>query len=90
MHTDRFMGFACNIGDSMTFQVLQCNEDPHKRKVVFHRGVIVLHYLTATGYNSALAPNSDAYLPVVQVEDRHLEKPSHLSTRGPWIPPIFP
>ena len=68
MHPGRFVGFACNIGDPTTFKVLQCNEYPHKRNVVVHRGVIVLHSPTEIGCNSALAPKSDAYFPVVQVE----------------------
>ena len=68
MRPGRFMGFAWNIGDPMTFKVLQCNKNPHKQNVVFHRGVVVPLSRTATGYNSSLAPNIDAYFPVVQVE----------------------
>ena len=68
MHPRRFMGFAWDICDSMTFKVLQYNANPHKRNVSIHRGVAVPHYQTATGYKSTLAPNSNAYLPVVQVE----------------------
>ena len=58
MHPGRFMGFACNIGDPVNFKVLQCNGNPHKRNVVVHRGVAVPRYLTAAGYNYALAPKS--------------------------------
>ena len=62
-----FVGFAWNIGEPMTFKVLHCNEDPHKRNVVVHRGVVILCYPIETGYNSALVTKSDAYFPVVQV-----------------------
>ena len=68
MHPKRFIGFAWNVGEPITFKVLQCNSDPHKRNIIFHRGVFVLGSITSTGYNSALAPNRDAYLPSVQVE----------------------
>ena len=67
MHPGRFMGFTWNIGDHMTFKVLQCNEDMQKRNVVVHRGVVVPHSLTATGYKSALATKSGTYLLVVQL-----------------------
>ena len=67
MNPGRFMGFACNIGDYVTFTVFQCNSDPHKRNF-FNGGVVVPHYLTAMGYNSTLAPKNDVYLPSVQVE----------------------
>ena len=63
MHLMRFMVFTCNIGDMMTFTVLQCNTDPHKRNMVVHRGAVVPLTLSATGYNSSLAPKSDTYLP---------------------------
>ena len=39
-----------------------------------HRGVIVPRSLTATGYSSALAPKSDAYLPDVKVEGGAISK----------------
>ena len=68
MHPGVFMGFACNIGDPMTFKVLQCDEDPHNHNIVVYRGVVVLRSLTATGYNYALAPKSDSYFPNFQVE----------------------
>ena len=68
MHPRSFVGFALDIGDPMTFTVLQCNEDPHKRNVVVHRGVVVPRSPTTIGYNSSLAPNRDAYFPIVQVE----------------------
>ena len=67
MHPGRFVGFASNIVDPMTFKVLQCNEDQHKRNVVVHRGFVVPRSLTAAGYTFELAPKSDTYLPVVQV-----------------------
>ena len=68
MHPGRFMRFAWNIGDYITFKVPYCNKNLHKRNVFFHKSVVVPRYQTATGYSSALAPKSDAYFPVVQVE----------------------
>ena len=62
MHPGRFAGLSCNVGDPMTFRVLQYNTDLHKRNMVVHRGVVVLRNLSAMGYNSTLAPMSDAYL----------------------------
>ena len=73
----RFVGLDWNIGDPMTFKVLHCDKDPHKRNVVFHRGVVVQCYLAVICYNSALAPKSDAYFPVVQVEGGANRKISH-------------
>ena len=67
MHPGRFVGFAWNIGDPMTFKVIQCNEDPHKRNIVVHRGVAVPCSMTAIRYNYALAPKSDAYFPDMQL-----------------------
>ena len=87
MHPGRFLGFACNIGDLTTFKVLQCNEYPHKRNVVVHRGVIVLHSPTEIGCNSALAPKSDAYFPVVQVEGGDTSKTVPLEHQGTVYPP---
>ena len=55
------MGFAWNFGNPMTFNVLQCNTNIHKRNMVVHRSGVVPHTLTVAGYNSALAPRSDAY-----------------------------
>ena len=81
------MGFAWNIGDSITFKVLHCNENPHKRNVFVHRGVIVPHFWTATGYNYTLAPKSDAYLPVVQVEGGVTNKTVSLDHQGTVDPP---
>ena len=52
---------ACNIGNLMTFKVIQCNNYPHKRNMEVHRGVVVLRTLAETGYNSALALESNAY-----------------------------
>ena len=49
MHPRKFMGFAWNICDYMTFNVLQCNEDPHKRNVVVHRSFVVPHSPTVAG-----------------------------------------
>ena len=49
MHPGRFVGFAWNMGDPMTFLVLQCNEDLHKQPIVVQRGVVVPRSTTATG-----------------------------------------
>ena len=46
MHPGRFVWFTWNIGDPMTFKVLQCNEDPHKWNIFVNRGVIVPYYQT--------------------------------------------
>ena len=37
MHPGRFMGFAWDVGDPMTFKVLQCHADPHKQAQVYRR-----------------------------------------------------
>ena len=81
------MWFAWNIGDHMTFKVFQCNEDPHKRNVVFHRGVVVLRSPTAAGYNSPLAPKRYTYFPVVQVEGGASIKTVPLEHQGTVDPP---
>ena len=77
MNPGRFLEFYWNIGDPMTFKVLHCNEDLHKRNIFFHRGVVVLRSLKAIGYNSALTPESDAYFPDVKVEGGATKKPPH-------------
>ena len=87
MNTRRFLGFAWNIGDPMTFKWLQFNEDLYKRNIVVHRGVIVPRSLTEIGYNSALAPKSDAYFPDVQVECRATRKTTPLGHQGTVDPP---
>ena len=46
MNPGRSMGFEWNIGDPVTFKVLQCNKDPHKRNIVVHRGVVIPQSLT--------------------------------------------
>ena len=81
------MGFAWNIGDSITFKVLHCNEIPHKRNVFVHRDVVAPRSQTATGYNSTLAPKSDAYLSVVQVEGGVTNKIVPLDHQGTVYPP---
>ena len=68
MHLGRFVGFSWHVGDPMTFKVLQCHKDPHNWSLIMHKGVIVPHSLTATGYNSALQPKSDTYFQNMQVE----------------------
>ena len=87
MHPGRFVIFACNIGDPLTFKVLQCNEDPQNCNVVVHRGIVVPHSLTEKGYNCALAPKSDAYFPVVQVEGGDTSKTVPLEHQGTVYPP---
>ena len=67
MNPGRFVGFAWNVGEPMTFKVLHCNEDQHKRNIVVHRGIVVPCSPTEIGYKSTLAPKSDAYLPDLQV-----------------------
>ena len=62
MNPGRFVGFAYNSGDPMTFKVLHCHKYLHKRNLVVHIGVVVLRNLEATGYNSDLAQKS-AYFP---------------------------
>ena len=68
MHPGRSVGFPWNIFVPIIFKVIHCNEDLHKRNIVVHRGVVVSRSPTAIGYNSSLAPNRDAYFPIVQVE----------------------
>ena len=46
MNPGRSMGFEWNIGDPVTFKVLQCNKDLHKRNIVVHRGVVIPQSLT--------------------------------------------
>ena len=87
MHSRIFVGFAWNVGDPMTFKVLQCNEDLHERNIVVHRGVVVPRSLTSIGYNSALEPNSDAYFPDVQVEGGATSKTDPLGHQGTVNPP---
>ena len=65
MQPMRFVGFAQNVGDPMNFKVIECNEDPHKKNIVVHRGVVVQRSTKAIGYNYALTPKSDNYLPDV-------------------------
>ena len=68
MHPRRFMGFAWDVGDPMTFKVLQCHANPHQRAQVLRRGAVVPRSLDAAGYNSALQSKSDHYFPVVRPE----------------------
>ena len=68
MNPGRFFGFTCNFNDSITFKVLQCNIDPHKRNLEVHRGVVVLCNSAVIGYNSDLAPKSNTYFPEVHLE----------------------
>ena len=68
MHPSRFFGLSCNVGDPIIFKVIQHNIDPHKRNLEVHRGVVVLCNSAVIGYNSDLAPKSDAYFPEVHLE----------------------
>ena len=58
----------------MTFKLIQCNEYPHTRKFVVHRGVVVPPSPTEIGDNYALALNSDANFPDVKVEGEATSK----------------
>ena len=71
MHPSRFVGFSCNVGDPITFKVIQCNIYPCKRNLEVHRGVVVPCNSSVIGYNSALAPKSDDYFPEVHLEGGH-------------------
>ena len=75
MHPGIFSGFAWNFINSMDFKVLQLNTNPYKRNMVVHRGVVIPRNLSAMVYNSALAPNSDAYFPEVHLEGVPTSKP---------------
>ena len=55
MHPGRFVGFAWDVGNPMTFKVLQCHADPKKRAQILHRGAVVPCSLEVSGYNSDLA-----------------------------------
>ena len=68
IHPGLFMGFTWIVGYPIISKVPWGNPYPHKWNIIFHRGVLVLRSLTETGYNSVLAPKSDAYFPSVQVE----------------------
>ena len=45
MHPGMFVGFAWNVGNPMTFKVLQYNNNPHNCNMVVQRGVVVLNNL---------------------------------------------
>ena len=87
IHPGRFLGFAHNFVKPMTFMVLQCHEDPHRQNTILHRGVVVPRYPTATGYNYALHPKSDAYFPDVQVEGGATSKTVPSCHQGTVDPP---
>ena len=87
IHPRRFVGFNWNMGNLMTFKVLQGSTNTHKHNMVVHRGVVVLNNLTTTGYNSALAPNSDAYSPEVYLESAHPRKPATPGSQVTVDPP---
>ena len=83
MHSGRLLEFDCNISYPMHFNFIKCNTDEHNRNQVLHRGVVIPWILESTGYNSALAPKSDAYLPLVQYECKKPSKTS--SSEQNWI-----
>ena len=76
MQPRRFVGFSCNVGDPMTFKVLQCNTNPHQRNVVVHRSVVTPRNSAEIGYNYSLAPKSDDYFLEVSLEDAPPIKPT--------------
>ena len=41
MHPWKFVGFDWNVGNPLTFKVLQCNSNPHKPNIVVNIGVVV-------------------------------------------------
>ena len=71
----------------MTFKFIQGNIDPHMCNMVVHRGVIVSRNLEPTGYNYALAPKSDAYLPEVYLECGTPSKPTTTKQQETMNPP---
>ena len=82
MHPRRFMGFTWDVGDPMTFKVLQCHSDLHQQAQVLHRVAVVPRDLDATGYNSDLQPKSDHYFPVVRSEGGISSETLQLSHQG--------
>ena len=76
-----------NVGDPITFKVHQCNEDLYKRNICVHRGVVVPRSQTSLGYNSTLAPKSEAYFSYVQLEGGATSKISPLCHQGTVGPP---
>ena len=40
MNPRKFVGFVWNVGEPMTFKMLQCIEDMHKQIIVLHIGVV--------------------------------------------------
>ena len=89
MHPGSFVGFSCNVSDTMTFKVIQCNTDLHNHNMVLYIGVIILYNLGAKGFNSSLAPKSDAYFPEVHLEGGTPIIPSTRGHQGPCIPLIL-
>ena len=87
MHPGRFMGFAWETGDPMTFKVLQCNADPKVLNRVLHRGTVAPRAVNAVGYNSALQPKSDAYFLVERPLDGTSGKAMPLVPLGTVNPP---
>ena len=82
MHPGRFMGFAWDVGDPMTFKVLQCHANPKRRAQVLHRGAVVPRALDAAGYNSALQQKSEHYFPIVRPEGGITRKTLPLAQHG--------
>ena len=87
MHIGWFMGFAWDVGNPITFKVLQCHSNPKKRAQILHRGAIVPHSIEVSGYNSALQPKIDAYFPSVQSEGGGSSETSPSAHQGTVDPP---
>ena len=71
-----------NIGDPITFKVLQWNTDTHQRNMVVHRGVVVPRTLTSMECNSDLVPRGGNYSPEVQFEGGTNSIPVALEHQG--------
>ena len=87
MHPGRFMGFARDIDDTMTFKFRQCHADLRRHAQVLHRGAVVPRALDAAGYNYALHPKSDHYFPVVRQESGIASKTLPSAQQGTVDPP---
>ena len=66
--------------------MLQCNTDTYKRNKVVHKGVAIPSNSSAIGYNSALASNSDVYLPEVNLEGGTPSKIASSEKKGTMNP----
>ena len=78
----RFVGFAWNIGNPMTFKVLHENNNLNRRNLGLHRGDFIPWNSAAMRYNSTLAPKSDAYFSEVHLKGDPPSKPDTLEQHG--------